>query len=173
MQKDLSMKRSLKILLFCFSALAFISWDRASKDLAKEHLMNKEPVSYFHDTFRLEYVENTGAAMSLGDNLPKTASLWLLSVLPLAFLSILFIYTISRSKEMPFIKMFSVSMIFAGGVGNIIDRLLFDRHVADFMNIGIKNIRTGIFNFADVCVTAGVICFLFSYQKKKVEKLTS
>ena len=43
---------------------------------------------------------------------------------------------------------------------NIIDRILFDRHVTDFMNLGIQNIRTGIFNVADICVTAGAIGLL-------------
>jgi signal peptidase II len=161
------MKKWLKIFLFCLSSLTLISWDRESKNLAKEHLMNKEPISYLHDTFRLEYVENTGAAMNLGDDLSKTASFWLLSILPLTFLLILFTYTVRKSRELSFLKMFSFALIFAGGIGNIIDRLLYDRHVTDFMNIGFKNIRTGIFNFADVCVTMGVIFLFFTYYNKK------
>ena len=164
------MKRWIKIVLFCLSCLTLISWDRVTKNLAKEHLMNKESKSYLHDTFRLEYVENTGAAMSLGDSLPNTISFWLLSILPLGILLILFAYTINRSKEMRFVKIFSLSLVIAGGIGNIIDRLFYDRHVADFMNVGFRNIRTGILNFADVCVTAGVICFLFFHRSntKKV-----
>src|SRR5580658_7466581 len=128
--------------------------------MAKEHLKNREPLSYFHDSFRLVYVENTGAAMSLGDNLPKTASRWLLSIAPLIILLILFGYTIRKSKEMKMQKMLALSLIFAGGMGNVMDRLLFDGHVTDFMNVGYRNFRRGIFNFADVCVTAGVLCFL-------------
>ncbi len=164
------MKRSLKILLFILSSLTLISWDRATKVLAKEHLANKAPVSYFHNTIRLEYVENTGAAMNLGDGLPKTASLWLLSIIPLALLSVLFAYAISRSKELSSSKMFAIALIFSGGIGNIIDRLLYDRHVADFMNVGINNFRTGIFNLADVCVTAGVIMFAVLHYKKEFHK---
>ena len=63
------MKKVVKILLICLSSLLLISWDKASKNLAKEHLQYAEPVSYLHDTFRLEYAENTGAAMSIGDEL--------------------------------------------------------------------------------------------------------
>jgi signal peptidase II len=58
-------------------------------------------------------------------------------------------------------------MIFAGGLGNIIDRIAFDRHVTDFMNVGIGSLRTGIFNVADMCVTAGVIVLLFAYWDRK------
>ena len=160
------MRISIKIFLFCISSFVFIGYDRVTKDMAKEHLKNKQTVSYFHDTFRLEYVENTGAAMSLGDKLPKPMSFLLLSLLPLIFLFILFVYTLKIVREINYPKMFCVALIFAGGMGNIIDRILFDRHVPDFMNLGIQNIRTGIFNFADICVTAGVIGLLLFYRDK-------
>jgi signal peptidase II len=167
-----SMNRWIKIFVFCCSALLFISWDKVSKEMAKEHLKNREPLSYFHDSFRLVYVENTGAAMSLGDNLPKTASRWLLSIAPLIILLILFGYTIRKSKEMKMQKMLALSLIFAGGMGNVMDRLLFDGHVTDFMNVGYRNFRRGIFNFADVCVTAGVLCFLIYHRKTNPSRLT-
>ncbi len=162
------MKKGVKIFLFCLSAVGFISCDRVTKDLVKAHLMNSEPLSYFHDTFRLEYVENTGAALSLGDSLPAAASFWLLSILPLIFLLLLSGYTIKNAEKMNFMKVFSLALIFAGGIGNVIDRILFDRHVTDFMNMGIQNLRTGIFNFADVCVTGGAIGLLIFFRDKKV-----
>jgi signal peptidase II len=46
-------------------------------------------------------------------------------------------------------------------MGNILDRLVFDRHVTDFMNLGIQNIRTGIFNFADLWITTGVVLLVW------------
>lgn len=159
----------IKIILFCFSTLVFIGCDRVTKDLAKEHLMNKPSISYLHHTLQLVYVENTGAAMSLGDRLPKAASFWLLSILPLAFLTALIIYTIRQSKEMRLLKLFSFALIISGGLGNIIDRILFDRHVTDFMIFSILNIHTGIFNFADVCVTAGATGLIFFYRDKKIQ----
>lgn len=164
------MRKPIKILLFCACCLVFIGCDRVTKDLAKEHLKDKESHTYFHDTFRLQYVENTGAALSLGDDLPKTASFWLLSMLPLVFLSGLAVYTIKNIRQMGVMKIFSLAMVFSGGIGNIFDRIVYDRHVTDFMNMGIGNIRTGIFNVADICVTAGVIgLFIFFNDKRKRE----
>lgn len=162
------MKNWGKIFLFSTASLAFISCDRVTKDLAKEHLKNQDPVSYFHNIIRLEYVENTGAALSLGDDLPKRMSFWLLSILPLIFLIALFASTIKNAGKMSFMKIFSLALLFSGGIGNIIDRILFDRHVTDFMNLGVQNIRTGIFNVADVCVTAGAIGLLLFYKDKQV-----
>lgn len=65
------MRTKIKIFLFGDISFLFISCDRVTKNLAKEHLMNKETVSYLHGTVRLEYAENTGAAMRWGDQLSK------------------------------------------------------------------------------------------------------
>lgn len=159
------MKRGTKILLFCLGSLLLISWDRASKELAKEHLKDKAPLTYWNDTVRFQYVENTGAALSLGDSLPKAVSFWTLSILPLVFILCMAGYAIKKSGDMSNAKLVSFALIVAGGLGNIYDRIVYDRHVTDFMNIGIGDLRTGIFNFADVCITAGVIMMLFSFKK--------
>ena len=164
------MKPRVKIILFCTTALVLIGCDRVTKDLAKDHLQNKASLSYLHNTLRLVYTENTGAAMSFADDLPKTASFWLLGILPLFFLFVLLAYTLKHSREMRFGKLFSLALIISGGMGNIIDRIVYDRHVTDFMIISLGKIHTGIFNFADVCVTAGAIGLLFFYRDKE-EKL--
>ena len=161
------MKNRWRVLLFCLSSLLLIGCDRITKNLAKEHLMFHPPISWLHNTFILEYTENTGAALSLGDSLSKPVSFWLLSVVPLLFLVALFVYAIRKISVLSNWKLFAFSLIFAGGLGNIIDRLAFDRHVTDFMNVGIGDLRTGIFNVADMCVTAGVIVLLFSYWERK------
>lgn len=160
------MSKKAKIILFFTCSLAFIAADRITKDLAKAHLQGREMLTYFHDTFRLLYVENTGAALSLGDNLPKAASFWLLSILPLLFLLGVAFYTIKHAEQMSVMKVFSLTMIFSGGIGNVIDRIIYDRHVTDFMNMGIGDIRTGIFNVADIFVTSGVIGLLLFYKDK-------
>ncbi len=164
------MKNKSKILLLCISFVFFIGADRLTKNIAKAHLMNHEPISYLHNTVVLEYVENTGAALSLGDQLSQPLSFWLLSIFPLIALLILFVYILIKLRSMSTFKVFSFSLIIAGGMGNIIDRIMFDRHVTDFMNVGIGNIRTGIFNVADMCVTAGCICLLFAYRKPKEDE---
>ena len=166
------MRTSIKILLFCISSFVFIGCDRATKELAKEHLKNKEPISYLHNTVSLTYAENTGAAMSFGDHLPKAASLVLLSFLPLLLLLTLFAYAVKHANEFSNLKLFCISLIFAGGIGNVIDRIFFNRHVPDFMILSFHQLRTGIFNVADVCVTMGMIGLLIFYRDKKMERAT-
>ncbi|RYY35981.1 MAG: signal peptidase II [Sphingobacteriaceae bacterium] len=161
------MTKKTRVLLFVITALCCISCDRVTKDLAKTHLKFEEPKSYLNNFFRLEYAENTGAALSLGDDLPQPYSFILLSLLPIIFMIGLTIYVLYNIRTFNKLMLFSLSLIIAGGLGNIIDRVLYDRHVTDFMNMGIGNIRTGIFNVADICVTAGVIGIFFSYNSIK------
>jgi signal peptidase II len=161
MQQRFFGNTTIRIALFCILSLSLISWDKVSKDLAKIHLRDKGVRSYLDDTIRLIYVENTGAAMSFADNLNPTASFWLLGILPLVILIGLFVYVVRHIHEMRTVRLVGFSLIFAGGLGNILERLISDRHVTDFMNIGIMNVRTGIFNFADLWITSGVICLLF------------
>jgi len=156
-----------RILLFGVLSVSLISWDRVSKDLAKECLRNKPARTFLHDSFRLEYAENTGAAMSLADNLHPQLSFWLLGILPLTILMGLVAYIAAHSRDIRTSRLISLTLIFAGGIGNILDRLLFDRHVTDFMNIGLPILRSCIFNFADLWITAGVAWLAADSLKKR------
>jgi signal peptidase II len=164
----------IKIFLFCTLSLLFIGCDQVTKNIVKHNLVEGVSTSYWHDTVRLIYVQNTGAMLNLGDDLSPKISFWLLSILPLLLLSALFVYSIRNVRKISSVELLCFCMIFAGGIGNIIDRILFDRHVTDFMNIGLGNLRTGIFNFADLCVTTGVIALLvFRYNHHKQEEPVS
>lgn len=165
------MHPKIKILFFCLSTILFIGCDRVTKELAKSHLMNRPSGSYLHNSFQLVYVENTGAAMSLGDDLPESTGFWLLGMLPLLLLLALTASVIRRSKENSLPKMLSFALIIAGGLGNIIDRIIFDRHVTDFMIISIFHLHTGIFNVADLCITAGAIGLIFFYKDRKSKQI--
>jgi signal peptidase II len=57
-------------------------------------------------------------------------------------------------------KLILIVSIIAGGLGNLIDRLLNNFTVIDFLNFGIGPVRTGILNVADLSVTFGVVLFL-------------
>ena len=50
----------------------------------------------------------------------------------------------------------ALSAIFGGGLSNILDRILNNGLVVDFMNMGIGSVRTGIFNIADVAIMSGL-----------------
>lgn len=77
-------------------------------------------------------------------------------------LNIVFFYLI-LSKKLSFLPTLGISLIFSGAMSNLIDRLTYDGAVIDFLNIGIGNLRTGVFNLADFAVICGVaLLFYFS-----------
>ena len=66
--------------------------------------------------------------------------------------------------------LFCGSLIFAGALGNFIDRVI-RNYVVDF--IYFKPINFPIFNFADICVTVGTfvlfLCLIFVYKENELE----
>ncbi len=159
------------VILFIILSAGYIV-DHATKAEAKEKLSGGMSFSYFFDTFRLQYSENTGAFLSLGEKLPKEAGFIMLTLLPALFLLLLFFYVLF-SKKMPASQVIAFALIFTGGASNITDRFIAGRHVIDFMNLGIgPYLRTGIFNFADLYIMAGffiliILMFMESKDKKK------
>lgn len=137
--------------------------------MAKESFMNQEVQSYFNDTFRLLYTQNEGAFLSMGSNLDSLWHLILLKIFPVVMLSILLVYTFV-SKELTYGQRIAMALILGGGISNIVDRLMYGK-VVDFMNMGIGNLRTGVFNFADVFIMTGIALFLFfnwrEYRRNK------
>ncbi len=162
------MKKHLRFLVFLLVVTSCIGCDRVTKDIAKEHLKDKAALSYFNDMLRLEYAENPGAAMSFGADWPDGLKLWVFGILPLVILLVLFVYAAINSASMRTLTLFALALVIAGGLGNIIDRVFYRAPVTDFLNLGINDLRTGIFNVADICVTAGVIAFLLLSLKKKI-----
>lgn len=164
------MSRKVKIVLFCVLCFALIGCDQVTKELAKTHLKDKPAISYYHDFFRFDYVENTGAFLSFGADWSPALSFWLMNILPLLFLIGLFVYALRKTASWTFKELLPYLLIVSGGLGNIIDRMLYDRHVTDFMNMGVNGLRTGIFNVADMYVTAGVIMIVvMQWRKPKVQ----
>jgi signal peptidase II len=167
------MSTKRKIILFCLINIALLGLDRYTKVLAKQHLENQEPLSYLHDTVRLGYVENTGAFLSFGAGWPESVSFWVFGIIPFLLLLAFLVYCLVKAKDLRLSQLLPLGLIFTGGMGNIADRLMYNRHVTDFMNVGIGSLRTGIFNVADMCVTTGVIILLFQSFKKDNGKTTA
>lgn len=82
-------KRGVAVLLLLTLC---VGCDQITKDAAQQSLAFEPPQSWFHDTFRLEYAENTGAFLSLGGDLSKEVRILLLQVFPALWLVALALY---------------------------------------------------------------------------------
>jgi len=134
--------------------------DQLSKVWAISSLQGKPSSTYLFDTIRITYAENTGAFLGLGSNLSPQLRFLILTAIVGLFLLGLLVY-LFVSKEMDRVTLSSLSLIFAGGFSNFIDRALNDGAVVDFLNMGIGGLRTGIFNIADVYIMIGAGLMIF------------
>lgn len=162
-----------KFYLIVLILLTSIGCDQVSKNIAKSSLENSPPMSYLGETFRLQYAENTGAFLSLGSGLSKTTRFLLFTFLSGGLLIALFFYTI-KSRDLQRKHIFALSLILGGGASNMIDRIVNDGKVIDFMNMGIGSLRTGIFNMADVLIMVGIaFILLFNFQSHREKRSPS
>ncbi len=145
-----------RIFLVLSVIVALTICDQATKLLAKRHLTPGGMISFAADTLRLQYAENTGAFLSLGSTLPEPWRHLVFTVLVALFLLALLFYMLF-GRALPTNHALVLSLICAGGMSNLIDRIAYDGRVVDFLNVGIGPLRTGIFNVADMAITAGAI----------------
>jgi len=150
-----------KIILIVTISFVCVGCDQFTKTVATENLQQAGRTSYLNDTVRLEYTENTGAFLGLGKSLPKAQRTLLFTIFAGAILFALLIYILFNTA-LNFIPIVGLTLIFSGGIGNLIDRVINNGAVVDFLNIGIGSLRTGIFNIADVALMIGVGIYLTS-----------
>jgi len=156
-----------RLLFAFFLVLTCVGCDQATKHMAQTRLPIFHVFSYLGDTVRLQYVQNTGAAFSIGADLPANVRWWIFVVGQGIFLLFLAIYIIKNRDEHSS-QFYGFALILGGGLGNFYDRIFRDGAVVDFLNIGFGNIiRTAIFNVADVVITCGLFLLIYGIVKKE------
>jgi len=131
---------------------ATIGCDRVTKHVAATRLSEGPSRSFFDDTFRLEYAENTGAFLSLGAHWPRPVRT---AVFGAGNALLLALFVVAMRRGWPTLTLLGMALLVGGGVSNLLDRIIHGT-VIDFMNVGIGPLRTGIFNVADMAIMLGV-----------------
>lgn len=134
------------IILLLISAVLVVL-DQVSKYLVVQYLPKEAQIKVIPYLFNFTYVENRGAAWGMMAN-----SRWIfivISSLAVVLLAALLLY-FAKSKKL-FVA--SLVLIFAGGIGNMIDRI-FNGFVVDFIQFDFWQ-SFPVFNVADSYVTIG------------------
>jgi signal peptidase II len=97
--------------------------------------------------FHIVYVENTGAAFSILQG--KRVFLIVFAAL---MLTALIVYIFLKRKSAPPMLLTGLSLVVGGGLGNLIDRVLFG-YVVDYIEF--QPFSFPVFNIADISVCAG------------------
>ena len=125
-------------------ALVLIDW--VSKRWAEQILAPRGRMPLIDGIVGFCYAENTGAAFSA-----LSGSTALLSVASLLICIAVAVYLL-RHPEADWLTKLSLSMVLAGGAGNLIDRII-RGYVVDYIEL--LFMKFAIFNAADICVTVG------------------
>jgi signal peptidase II len=136
-----------------------VGCDQVSKSAARALLPSGVTESLFADSLRLQLVQNPGAFLSLGGSLPEQMRFTLFTAAATVLLIGLVCAALFARRLRP-ARFIPLALVAGGGISNLIDRLVFDGRVTDFLNVGIGSFRTGIFNVADMAILAGALLFV-------------
>lgn len=142
--------------------------DQCTKILAATHLQGSSGVDLLEGIFRLQYLENRGAAFGILQD--KLIFFYLLTPCVLILVGCI-LYNLPLTKKFLPLSACSVLLI-AGALGNYIDRIRLG-YVIDFLYFEL--IDFPIFNVADiyVCVAVGLymILLLFYYREEELDMI--
>ena len=113
-----------------------------------------EPLPFIPHILGLNYARNTGGAWSL-----LQEHTWLLTAVSALVVLFLFFILVRRKIRHPF-GVVTLTMVLAGAIGNLIDRVRLGYVVDMFQTLFMD---FPIFNVADICVVCGGIGFCIYY----------
>ena len=154
--------KSVRLALAMSLLVCCVGCDQTTKYVATKSLCGTAPLSCLSNTLRLEYALNPGGFLSVGSNLAPQPRFWIFVALNTIFLAGAVCMLVAK-WNMPLTNFVALVLVLAGGIGNVIDRVLHNGLVTDFLNLGIGPVRTGIFNVADMFLTVGVLALLLTW----------
>lgn len=157
------------VILVIAAVIALVGADQALKFWAIAHLQGQPARPFLQlgslDWMHLHYLENSGAAFSA-----LSGNRGFLIIFPVIMIAVCF-YLLNRLGKTRRWVWISLPLIAAGGIGNLIDRIFRGGKVVDYLDFQLC--KFAVFNFADICVTLGVIIMLFAILFLEKEEKTA
>jgi len=140
----------IKIIIF----LILVSIDIISKRIVFNFidLYNFIPIFFFLD---LTHIHNFGVSFGF---LSGYVSSWLLVIIGLFVVAFIY-YLMVSSKDL--LEQWGLFVIISGALANILDRMI-NGYVIDFIYFNFNNYYWPAFNFADICITIGIIMIIIN-----------
>ncbi|MBR3928574.1 MAG: signal peptidase II [Clostridia bacterium] len=148
-------------LIAAFAVGLILLADVFSKRWALTHLLSGGAREGIKGLFHFRFAWNTGVAFSFLSDKPVIVILFTGVIL-----TVIALFLFLPKRERLFDRL-CLSLIFAGGLGNLIDRICYGA-VADFIEFSFVSFP--VFNFADVCVVLGTCLYaarMLIWDKRK------
>jgi signal peptidase II len=147
------------IIFFVLGAVVVIALDQITKGAISSRFLMHESYGVINGFFNLVYVMNPGAAF--GFLASASAAFRYVFFIGVTVIAVsLIIYYLVKSQPDRIITVISLTLIFAGAVGNLIDRIRFGA-VVDFLDVYIGTWHWPAFNVADSAITVGAILMIW------------
>lgn len=137
-----------------YMAIFFIGLiaDQLTKYWVTLRIKPHNTVPLVENVLHFTYSENTGAAFSIFRGMQS-----FLVILTSIGMALIFVYMVKIKGDGKALLQFSLALILAGGVGNLIDRLRLG-YVIDFIDVRLINFA--IFNVADILISVGMFLLI-------------
>ena len=152
-----------KKIIYSLLSIVFIL-DQIIKLLIMKFIHENQIITIIPNFFSLTFVKNTGAAFSILEG--KTSLLIIISVF---FITLIHEY-IKKENNITKLSSISYGLILGGVFGNLIDRIIY-KSVIDFLSFKFFGYSFPIFNFADMCITIGILLLIIDIIKEKEKEL--
>lgn len=156
-----------KLLLVGGLTTGIVGCDQITKVLIRSSLNTIDSMDFLGGLVHLQRAENTGAFLSLGAGWPEPLR-WLIFQFGVFGSLALTAWLLWRQRG-TFMSNVGFTLILAGGIGNLIDRL-WKGSVTDFMVMGWGPLHTGVFNVADVAIVVGLIVIVIPEKRAFTQK---
>ena len=142
----------MQFLRYALFAAAIVAADQYTKYLTVANIPLYADVPFIPGLLQLTYVRNTGAAFSSFEG-----QQWLFALI-FALFTVAIVYEYVK-KSMPFtsLERWLIAAIYAGGLGNMIDRVRLG-YVVDMIETTFMEFP--VFNVADIFITCGCILMM-------------
>ena len=142
----------MTFLYYTLFTLAIVAADQVTKYLTVANIPLHGDVPFLPGLLQLTYVQNTGAAFSSFEG-----QQWLFALI-FAVFTVMLVWEYFK-KSMPFttFERWCIVAIYAGGLGNMIDRMRLG-YVVDMIETTF--IEFPVFNVADIFITCGCILMM-------------
>ena len=142
------------LVVLAFVAVVIYVIDRVTKYLVTENLTLGDPVQVLGEVLQFHYVENPGAAFSLG-----SGSTWIFAIIASA-VAVFIVFFARRIRSVGWAVLFG--LLLGGNLGNLTDRLTREPgfgvgHVVDFIQV---YLFPAIFNVADIAIVSSMGLFI-------------
>ena len=142
-------------LIILIAAAVLVAADQVIKHLIVSSIAYGASVVILPGIVDFTYIHNNGAAFGM-----LQGRSWVL----LSINSVIILFCLSlvlkNSLKSNVLKV-AVTLVLAGGIGNLIDRIFNGGNVVDFIEL--KFVDFAIFNFADCCITIGAVLIILDF----------